>query len=939
MPPRVRNWLLAPALASICTLAPSCSAQAIHNDIMISLQDGLLHPPADARPMVRWWWFGAAVTKPEILRELQQMQADGIGGVELAFVYPQELDDPPRGIRNLPFLSPAMLDAVNYARAEGRRLGLRIDLTLCSGWPYGGPDTSLGDAATRLRIGELPVPANANSLVLPTLAAGESFISASIMQGAPKHWAATSATPLLLPTGNEVKEVTISHSPETRVAVFFIASHTRQQVKRAAVGAEGYVLDPYSHEAVANHLKKVGEPLVNAFEATPPYAIFSDSLEAYGADWTPTLPAEFRKRRGYDLIPHLPELLAGGTASAQKVRHDYGRTLTELVDENYLTQINEWAKTHGTRFRSQTYGEPAVSLASQRLVSLPEGEGLQWRAFSTLRWATSANHLFGNNVTSGETYTWLHSPVFRATPLDMKAEADIDFIMGENQLIFHGWPYSPPQMGEPGWSLYAAAVFNDHNPWHPVMPSVTTYIARMSWLLRQGEPANQVALLLPTDDAWASFEPGKVTVTGAMQKLISPTLMSSILSAGYNVDFIDADTINRLGIHHEILVLPPTDRIPLATLKKIAAFQAQGGKVIAVGRAPSMDEEGNGAAELSALSAKLFRKTSRTFVADPVDLSKALPLAVQPDFHVDSADNSTRNKLGFIRRKLRDGDVYFVVNTSNQPVAATVRFATHYPSGEAIDPDSGIDSPINAASVRLHLAPYESRVFLFGAAERRDQTQAIRQTDFAVGELASVERADLSEGWNVIFTGIGKSVAEEKLADWTADTSTLHYSGEGVYSRDFTLSSNLGGAMFLEVNGGSPVPGDPAGQMPEHAVGSADDRTNPLVTRTGPGMRAYFDPPIREAALVKINGKAAGSLWHPPYRLDVTSLLKPGRNSIEIHVFNTALNAWSAQPPHDYSPLKAKYGDRFQMQDLDKVKPIPSGILGTIHIVSTEPSK
>ena len=66
------------------------------------------------------------------------------------------------------------------------------------------------------------------------------------------------------------------------------------------------------------------------------------------------------------------------------------------------------------------------------------------RLVSTLRWATSANHVFGNNVTSGETFTWLHSPVFRATPLDMKAEADIDFIMGENQLIFHGWPYSPP---------------------------------------------------------------------------------------------------------------------------------------------------------------------------------------------------------------------------------------------------------------------------------------------------------------------------------------------------------------------------------------------------------------------------------------------------------------------------------------------------------------
>ena len=62
--------------------------------------------------------------------------------------------------------------------------------------------------------------------------------------------------------------------------------------------------------------------------------------------------------------------------------------------------------------------------------------------------------------------------------------------------------------------------------------------------------------------------------------------------------------------------------------------------------------------------------------------------------------------------------------------------------------------------------------------------------------------------------------------------------------------------------------------------------------------------------------------------------LKPGENHIEIHVYNTALNAWSALPPHDYKPLIEKYGDRFQMQDLDKVQPIPSGILGTIHLVT-----
>ena len=101
-------------------------------------------------------------------------------------------------------------------------------------------------------------------------------------------------------------------------------------------------------------------------------------------------------------------------------------------------------------------------------------------------------------------------------------------------------------------------------------------------------------------------------------------------------------------------------------------------------------------------------------------------------------------------------------------------------------------------------------------------------------------------------------------------------------------------------------------------------------------MHAYYDPPIRAAAIVAINGEVVGALWHPPYVLDVTNYLKPGKNLIEFRVFNTALNAWSALPPHDYKPLITKYGDRFQMQDLDKVKPIPSGLLGSVHLLSAE---
>ena len=105
------------------------------------------------------------------------------------------------------------------------------------------------------------------------------------------------------------------------------------------------------------------------------------------------------------------------------------------------------------------------------------------------------------------------------------------------------------------------------------MPAVTAYIGRMSYLLRQGKSANQVAILLPTDDAWAGFRPTQTTRYRSHGRLHVSPLMSPILSAGYNVDFIDADAINKVGLGtHQILVIPPTDRIPLETLRKIAAF-------------------------------------------------------------------------------------------------------------------------------------------------------------------------------------------------------------------------------------------------------------------------------------------------------------------------------------------------------------------------------
>jgi hypothetical protein len=104
--------------------------------------------------------------------------------------------------------------------------------------------------------------------------------------------------------------------------------------------------------------------------------------------------------------------------------------------------------------------------------------------------------------------------------------------------------------------------------------------------------------------------------------------------------------------------------------------------------------------------------------------------------------------------------------------------------------------------------------------------------------------------------------------------------------------------------------------------------------RSGNGMRALLESPVHEAAVVWVNGKRAGSVWRPPYEVEVGGLLHAGENSIRIVVANLALNAMAKGPLPDYKDLTAKYGERFQAQDMNQVKPVAAGLLGPVRLVS-----
>ncbi len=921
------------AIAQTAESKPSSPAHQSGNEID-ELHAGFSHPPDDCRIMMRWWWFGPSATKSEIERELEQMKAAGIGGVEIATLYPLELDDQTTGFHNYPFLSDEHLDNIRFAADTARKLGLRLDITLGSGWPFGGPHIPVAQAAGELRVESVAAPAGAVSIAAPALESGERTIAAFLVPETGTDLDLKRAKMLPLPSG---ARLALSDTASiNRTVLFFVASRTGMMVKRAAEGAQGFVLDHYDGAAIQNHLRSVGDRLLSAFGDHPPYAVFSDSLEDYGSDWTPDLLEEFQRRRGYDLASFLPSLVGDAGPETAAVRHDWGMTLTELANERFLQPLQIWAHEHHTLFRSQSYGYPPVTLSSNRFEDLPEGEGKatidMWRQFSDTRWAASAGHLFHHNVISSETWTWLHSPAFRATPLDMKAEADLHFLQGINQLVGHGWPYSPESAGEPGWRMYAAGALNAHNPWFFAMPDLAGYLQRVSYALRLGTPVNDIAVLLPNDDAWAKFKariqqnrpptsPGgfdesgsNITIDESMPSLLGTDVIPQIVDSGFNFDFIDADAITSVGLPYKVLVLPGVDRIAPEAYEKIVEFAGHGGIVIATRSEPStapgyLDAPAI-SAHIQALSRELFHGHFATahFIADERALGDSLKSWLPPDCEISPHSG----EIGFVHRHLQSGDLYFVANTANRPQSLKMKFRSIAAHAEFWDPFTGKVSGIeNPADFALSLAPYESQLLFFSKVTLAASDESTKGRE---------KRTDISHAWQISFDASQESTDVVNLTSWTERPDRHYFSGLATYRKTIEVAADdlrPGASVELDFGEGKPV-----------------EKPEPLPRFN---MRAYLDSPVREAAELFVNDQLAGYVWHPPFRLGISPFLRPGKNDIRLVVGNTAMNELAGQATPSYRLLRDRFGVEFNPQDMQELDPLPSGLLGPVTLIISKP--
>ena len=833
------------------------------------LRAGFAEPSPEAAPRMRWWWFGPSVTREELERELTAMADAGLGGVEVAYVYPL-------GPATTEFASDAFLTHLRFAAERAHELGLRFDLTLGSGWSFGGPHISQELAARQLQWERREIGPGPLDVPVVSPWPGDDLVAAFIGAGSLQEQPA-SYEPLPIVDG----QLVIGAGAGPRVVLLAYGRLTGQNVKRAAAGAEGPVLDHYSASATEAHLTAVGDAMLDAVPADLVGSVFCDSLEVYGADWTPKFPAEFARRRGYNVLPELYLLTVDGPDAA-RLRADYHRTLVELYEANFVAVCQGWAARRGVPFRIQGYGTPPATVSSYRFADLFEGEGWGWREITQTRWASSAAHLYGRTVASAEVWTWVNSPSYRATPLDLKGEAHEHFLNGINELVGHGWPYSPPDAPGLGWFFYAAGALDDRNPWWPAMPELSRYLSRLCWLLQQGEPVADVALYVPNEDLFATMgraQGGSLDTWREANRRIPSAIPATIRTAGLDYDLIDDQAVVIIPPdRYRVVIIPATTMILDTTAIWLDKVIAAGGSVIKIDS--TVGVPGAVSVETAALS-------------------DALATAGTPDLEI----SPPAPDIGFVHRRWGDVEVYLVANTG--PTARTFSIVprTSKPSYEQWDAMSGrvLGTGAATAGIELALHPYEATVIVL-SDERADP----------VSPDAPNERLlPLSGPWQVAY-GDQQAQPVELPHVWEDEPGRQHYSGAATYVTSIDLGATNGRAWI------------DFGDCEVHDDGST---TYGLV---GPSYRVGVRAPLGEVAQVRVNGVDCGLAWAPPYRVDISEALRGGRNTIEIVVYNTAANALAADEhiARLATESEARYGRRFRMQDLDKaMATVRSGLL------------
>ena len=639
--------------------------------------------------------------------------------------------------------------------------------------------------------------------------------------------------------------------------------------------------------------------------------IITDSWEAGPQNWTDNMIAQFKKYRGYDPTPWLP-VLAGhvveSAAASDRFLWDLRKTIADLTSDEHYAQVEASIHAHNLGHYGESHESGRALIADgmevKKLNEVPmsamwtQRPGVNKETYgynADDRESASVAHIYGQNLAAAESMTASEAP-WGWSPATLKPTADQEFLNGINRIVIHESAHQPLVNKAPGLTLGPYGQwFNRNETWADQAGPWIDYLARTSYLLQQGHFGADLLYFYGEDSNLTAIFGDK----------------SPDLPAGYGFDYINADGLiheltvadgkitTKSGMSYRLLGLDPYSRhMSLPALRAIRNLVVEG--AVIVGSKPIDDPSlADDQAEFRKLNEELFgdgsgiHKVGKGAVYAGQSPAEALALLkIAPDFDYTKSEGDVR--LPFVHRKLSDGDLYFVDNRSDydQVFNASFRIGGKAPELWYAETGKSVPAPFTIAdgrtTVPIKLGPWGTVFVVF----RKTTHEKSRTLPFETEK----QLMTLEGPWKVAFQperGAPPSTTMASLSSWSdnADEGVKYFSGTGTYTKDIDAKPEwFRRATHLWLN-----------------LGEVDN-----------------------LAQVIVNGKPLGVVWHKPYRVDVTTALKPGRNEVAIKV----TNAWVNRLIGDQQPNAKQY-------TFTTVKPykvnsplVASGLLGPVTLSS-----
>ncbi len=666
-----------------------------------------------------------------------------------------------------------------------------------------------------------------------------------------------------LPKGQQWRVIRLGHS---------LLGTTNHPAPAEATGLEvdkfdGDAVRRYMDHYLAMYRDAAGADMIGAKGVR---AILTDSIEVGAANWTPKMLAQFKARRGYDATPWLPTLtgaLIGDRADSDKFLYDWRRTLADLMASEHYGTIAKVA--HGAGL--MVYGEaleanrPSLGddMAMRKATDVPmaalwtftQKDGPNPSFLADMKGAASVAHIYGQNLVAAESMTsalnyWADSP------RSLKHVIDLEFVTGVNRPVVHTSVHQPVDDKVPGLSLLIfGQFFNRHETWAPLAKSWVDYLSRNALMLQQGRNVADVGYIYgeeaPLTGLYGLQSVTDAPTTHAYDFVNNGALMDALQNDGREV-------VTSGGARYQALYLGGSSaQMTLATLRRIAAL-ARGGATI-VGKAP----EGSptlgdaGSAEFQALVGELWSGADETAVGKgrviaSTDIEAALAKAgVAPDFRM--AGGAKDAQVPFLHRAWQGGESYFLVNRKERAETFEAHFRVTGKAPQLWHAETGSFEAVSyrivdgETVIAMTLGAEESVHVVFAKPALAD-AMMIKTT--VPAPLSTLDGA-----WTVNFQQNRGAPASTVLPalrplNENAIAGIKHFSGLATYTKNFSAPKGWRAGQKLWLNLGE----------------------------------------VRELAQVLVNGKDVGTVWHAPYRIDVSEAVKTGTNHLEVRVANLWVN-------------------------------------------------